>query len=396
MHLDPFIPLFVAIVLGLSVMNILAHVIKQPPIVGYILTGMLLGPFGLKLISNTDSLHRLGSIGVILLLFFVGMQISPEKFAKNWKVPLIGTFLQVMISVAVVIGFGHVLAWPMNRCILIGFVISLSSTAVILKLLDDRKELQTQAGQDILGISLAQDIAIIPMMIYIGTMGDNEVHVYQIGKQLIGTLILSSLVIWVTLNKNFRLPFGHIIKGDKELQVLTSLFICFGLACVSGLLELSSALGAFVAGIIIGSSKDTHWVQESMQGFRVVFMAVFFLSIGILVDFDFFTMQWVKIVVLVSFVLIANTIINAMIIRILGRSWKSSFYCGAMLSQVGEFSFMLIAIGLQTAIISNYAYQMTIAIIALSLLVSPLWIALVTFIVNKGMGLKTHDPIHSQ
>lgn len=384
MHLDPFIPLFVYIVLALSVMSILAHLVKQPPIIAYILTGILLGPFGLKIIDNSDELHRLGAIGVIFLLFFIGMEISPEKLIKNWKISVFGTALQIFISVGAVAVLGFVLEWSLNRCLLIGFVISLSSTAVVLKLLEEKKELQTLEGQDVLGVLLVQDLAIIPMLIIISYLGPNSSHLYQVGLQLVGALFLGGIVVWVTIKKNFSMPFSHLIREDKELQVLVSLVVCFGLALISGLLELSSALGAFVAGIIIGSSEDTHWVHESLHGFRVVFMALFFVSIGILVDFSFISEHWVKIFILVFAVILINTFINSLTIKLLGRTWKSSIYSGALLSQVGEFSFMLATVGLQAAIINDFSYQFTISIIALSLIVSPFWIVFISsFFKNK-------------
>lgn len=374
MHLDPFIPVFVSIIVALAAMSIFAHIIKQPPVLAYILTGIILGPFGLQIIDDSEVLHRIGAIGVIFLLFFIGMEISPEKLARNWRVSLLGTTLQIIISVAAVAVLGFVLKWSLNRCLLLGFVISLSSTAVVLKLLDDRGELRTGEGQDVMGILLAQDLAIIPMMILISMLGHDGFDGGRLFRQLSGAVLLVAIVVFISRSRRFHIPFGGIVRQDKELQVLVSLLVCFGMALISGYLQLSGALGAFIGGMMVGSTRATEWVQQSLHSFRVFFMALFFVSVGILIDFDFFSRHWFKILVLLSFVLFTNTFINALVLRCFGRRWSSSFYAGAMLAQIGEFSFMLATIGLQAAIISEFGYQMTLCIIALSLLVSPFWI----------------------
>jgi CPA2 family monovalent cation:H+ antiporter-2 len=195
--------------------------------------------------------------------------------------------------------------------------------------------------------------------------------------QLVGAAGLIGLVVWITVRPDIRLPFRGIILGDPEFQVLAALLICFGLALLSGLLNLSTALGAFVAGLVIRATREAEWAEGSLESFRVVFMALFFASVGMLVDPDFILQYWWQILVLVLDLIVANTAINALVMRLLGRSWRDSFYAGALLSQIGEFSFVLAAIGFQAGVITDFGYQMTIAIVAISLLVSPGWILLV-------------------
>lgn len=376
MHLDPIMPYLVGAVLTIVIVGLLMRRLRQPHVVAYLLTGIALGPYGLAFIADETTLSHLGSLGVVLLLFFVGMEVSPRRLISNWKVAVIGTLLQILISVGVVWVIGHFAEWPLARTLLIGFVISLSSTAVVLKILQERGELETDTGQDVLGILLVQDLAIIPMLLILGTFSGETSSLTQVLLQGIGTLLFVGLIALIIGRESLHLPLGKMLGEDHEMQIFAALAICFGLALISGLLGLSTALGAFAGGMLISAARETQWVHHNIEPFRVVFVALFFVSIGMLVDLNFFTAHWQQILLLLVAVVLTNTFINAAILRLLGDSWKDSFYAGALLSQIGEFSFVLAAIGIQGNIISHYGYQLTIATIALSLLVSPAWIGL--------------------
>ena len=164
------------------------------------------------------------------------------------------------------------------------------------------------------------------------------------------------------------------LAEDHELQVFAAFATCFGCAWLTALLGLSTALGAFFAGLVIGASRQTAWVHHRLEPFRVLFVATFFASVGLLLDLDFVFERPVIIGLLVIATIGTNTVLNAFILRFLGRSWRTSLYVGALLSQAGEFSFVLAAVGAQSGIISNYAYQGVIAVIAGTLVLSPLWI----------------------
>jgi CPA2 family monovalent cation:H+ antiporter-2 len=311
----------------------------------------------------------------MLLLFFVGMEVSPPKLAANWRVAIFGTLLQISLTTGLVFGLGHLLGWSLPLSILIGFVVSLSSTAVVLKLLQDWKELDTTVGQDVLAVLLAQDLAVILMIICIGFLGGETLDSTTLKVQVTGAVIFIGIILWATLGQNIKLPFGDWIRRDRELQILVALLICFGLSLLSGVFDLSTALGAFVAGIVIHAARETMWVEHSLHGFRVIFIAFFFVSVGMLINVPFLKENWLQVVSLVFVAVIANTFINAVILRLLRRSWSESLYAGALLSQIGEFSFVLAAVGSQSGLIDYYAYQLTISVIAISLILSPVWIA---------------------
>lgn len=376
MHLDPIMPYLVGAALTIVLAGLISRRLRQPHVVAYLLTGVALGPHGLAFIADESTLSHLGSLGVVLLLFFVGMEVSPRRLVSNWKVAVIGTLLQILISVGVVWIIGQFAEWPLPRILLIGFVISLSSTAVVLKILQERGELDSDTGQDVLGILLMQDLAVIPMLLLLGTFSGEASSLPQLLLQGLGAILFIGLIALILSREFITLPLGKLLGEDHEMQIFAALAVCFGLALLSALLGLSTALGAFAAGMLIAAARETRWVHHNIEPFRVVFVALFFFSIGMLVDLAFFAAHWQLILLLLAAVLFSNTFINAAIMRLLGDTWKESIYAGALLSQIGEFSFVLATIGIQSNIISLYGYQLTIATIALSLLVSPAWIGL--------------------
>ena len=374
MHLDPSLPILVAIITVILLIGTSLHLMKQPQIIGYLLAGVAIGPFGFGLFPDTEFATRLGSYGVVLLLFFVGMEVAPKRLLARWRIAVIGTVVQVALSVAMVVPLGLWLDWPLARIVLLGFVTSLSSTAVIIKLLRDSGEINQKEGQDVLGILLVQDLIIIPMLIIVGLLGESTLSWGELGTQVFGAIVIVAVLVWALSRETLHLPFEDLIKKDSELQVFAALLICLGLSLLTGMAHLSTALGAFAAGILVTATRETRWVHNSLDPFRVIFVALFFVSVGLLVDLSFIASHAIQVALLVTIVLVGNTLLNAMILRWLGYRWRESLYAGAMLAQIGEFSFVLAAVGLSTAIISEIAYQYTIAVIALSLLLSPFWI----------------------
>ena len=174
MHIDPMMPYLVGAILAVLLLGLILRSIRQPYVIGYLIAGIVLGPHGFALITDEDMLGHLGAIGVVLLLFFIGMEVSPKKLVDNWKVAVLGTLLQIFISVGCVWPLGLYLDWPLSRIVLIGFVISLSSTAVVSKTVQDWKEFDSKVGQNVLVILLAQDLAVIPMMMILSMLGNTH------------------------------------------------------------------------------------------------------------------------------------------------------------------------------------------------------------------------------
>ncbi len=375
MHMDAAMPALVGATLLILIIGFCLKLARQPHVIAYILAGVLIGPWGLELISDPASISRLGALGVILLLFFVGMETHPEKLLANWKLALFGTLLQIGLSLACAWLIGWLFDWTLSRTLLIGFVISLSSTAVVIKLLEDAGLLNAPLGQGVLSILLAQDLAIIPMLILLSMFGSEAGAESHLLKQGVGTLLACALFAYMVYRKELHLPLGRLLKEDRELQLFTALGVCFGLAMISGWFELSTALGAFLAGMLVGVARETQWIHHTLESFKMLLLAIFFVSIGMLLDLNFLLENWFQALLLTLAALITNTFINALVLRLARFSWKHSLHAGLLLAQIGEFSFVLAAVGLQAGIIHNSGYQLVLCVISLSLLLSPLWIA---------------------
>lgn len=374
MHIDPTLPVLVAITGVILFIGLLLQLMRQPQVIGYLIAGVAIGPYGFALLTDTALATRLGDFGVVLLLFFVGMEVAPRRLVSVWRIAIIGTLFQVGMSVAMVLPLGIWLDWPIERVVLLGFVVSLSSTAVIIKLLRDTGEINQREGQDILGILLVQDLIIIPMLIIIGLLGGEKTGLDVFSIQLLGAAVTIAILVWALSRQSFHLPGASMVKQDHELQVFAALLVCLGFSLLTGMAHLSTALGAFAAGILVTAARETQWVHHALEPFRVIFVALFFVSIGLLVDIPFIISHAIQVISLVIIVLVSNTFLNGLILRMLGYRWRESMYAGALLAQIGEFSFVLAAVGFTSHIISDIAYQYTIAVIALSLIVSPFWI----------------------
>lgn len=386
MHIDAALPVIVAVIFAIILVALALRAVGQPQIVGYLLAGVAIGPHGLGLLTDIDTISRLGSFGLIMLLFFVGMEASPRHLLGRWRIAVGGVLFQLAASIAAVWLIGIFFDWSWSRIILTAFVISLSSTAIVLKLLKDWHELGTQTGQNVLVILLAQDLVLVPMLITIGLMSGESTDLPTLGAQIIGAAVLLGLTSWVVCQERVHLPFAKYLRADHELQVFAALFLCFGLALLSGLLQLSTVLGAFVAGLIVSSARETDWVHRSLEPFRVVFVAVFFVSVGMLIELPFISENLVEVGVLVAAIVGINTAINAAVLRSLGSSVRRSWYAGALLSQIGEFSFVLISVGLYAGVIGQDDYRIMIAVIAVSLLLSPPWITLWRVVLGHPEG----------
>lgn len=386
MHMDPIMPTLVATLFGVVALALALRWMRLPSAVAYVLGGVALGPVGLGWLDEQDQLARLGEIGIVLLLFFVGMEISLERLLKSWKVPLIGTLLQVAISVGSALAVGAFEGWPHTRGLMLGFVISLSSTAVVVDLLRQRRALDSPLGNDIIGILLVQDLLVIPMLVILGASGGGATDHGQLALQVGGGLVFVLGFIKVVNMGQLDLPWLEHVRNDPEISLFVALLICLGFAFGSALMGLSTALGAFAAGIIMNAARQVDWAHQRLDSFRILLMAAFFLSIGMLIDVGVIVRNWQAVVALTVAAFVSNTVINTGILRALGRPWAQSLHGGAVLSQIGEFSFVLSAVGLASGIITETTYQLTVAVIALTLTLSSTWIAVIGLATSRFHG----------
>lgn len=383
MHLDPLLPMFAGITLITLIVSIILKRCNQPYIIAYLIVGGILGPHGMGFISNDNAIIQLGSMGVVILMFFIGMEVSPKHLAANWKITVIGTLFQIVLNISIVFILGMFLDWSINLIILMGFVISISSTVVVIQLLRDWQELNTRIGQDVLGMLLVQDITLVPMVIILGAFNNNNLNIQDLFLQIVGAILIVTSVIWMSKKEKLTWKWMKYFASDNDLQVFAALGICTGFALITSLMQLSTALGAFIAGIFVSRFAETSWVGHSLESLKVLFVTLFFLSIGMLIDFNFLVDNLYEILWLTLIILFVNTLVTALTMRFFGYNWQSSIYEGSLLSQIGEFSFIFAAIGLNSNIIIMHSYQMTISVIAVTMLLSPLFI----FFIRRNLFL---------
>ncbi len=382
-HIDPLFSKFVILSCIVIVIGFLLRLLKQPYMIAYIIVGVIVGPYGVGFVTDEELISNLGSLGLVLLLFFIGMEIRLPQLLNNWKVSIIGTLRQVFASLLIIWLLSFYFNWSHSQVVMFAFVISLSSTAVIVKILQERDEINSKAGQYALGILIAQDILIVPMLILLGYLGGHRPDKSELIKQIIGGIIIIGMIIFLVKKKEIKLPFQMYIQNDHEMQVFIAFSLCFGFSTLSAFFQLSAALGAFIAGILISATRSTEWVHNSLSAFKILFVALFFISIGMIIDLNFLKDNLFTIITLLVVVFLLNSIINISMIRFFCKDWKITIYVSALLSQIGEFSFILAATGYQSGIIKEYAYQITISTIALTLLFSPLWINLTKKVTNQ-------------
>jgi CPA2 family monovalent cation:H+ antiporter-2 len=317
---------------------------------------------------------HLGEIGIILLLFFIGMEISLPQLVKRWKVAILGTSLQIGVSVLLMWGVGTLFGWSNNRAVMLGFIIALSSSAIVIKLLEERRLIDSPMGKDVLSILLMQDIVIVPLLIICSLMGGSEIDTVGILKMFAGGICLVLVLAYIYVKQKIRLPLSEQLRSDHELQVFGAIALCFGGALFALLFGLSPALGAFVGGMVMHAAQSTDWIHDTLHSFRVIFVSVFFLSVGLQIDFAFISAHIVSIAVTLVAVYMTNHALNMIVLRLFNESWHDAFIGGALLAQIGELSFLLATAGLTLGIITDFSYQFTISLISLTLIASPFWI----------------------
>jgi CPA2 family monovalent cation:H+ antiporter-2 len=365
---------------GLAVVVLVAAVcgvamtrLGQPAIVGYILAGVLLGPSGVGLVQNRDQIGTLAELGVLLLLFFIGMELSLRAFKGVWRTALIATVLQIAGSVGVTLVLSTLLGWPLGFAVLLGFVVALSSTAVVIKMLEDMNILRTPVAQITVGVLIAQDLAFVPMIIAVDTLAGDAFEWTAVAKIAGSVVVLTLLIRYLSRRRRIRIPFAKAVAGHRDLTPLRGLALCFAAAAVTGLMGLSAAYGAFLAGLVIGSSTERAEFVRSIQPIQSILMMVFFMSIGLLIDLGFIWDNIGTVLLILFIVTVLKTGLNIGVLRVAGQPWAHAYITGILLAQIGEFSFLLGEAGVRAGLVGPAERNLIVAVTALSLVVSPLW-----------------------
>lgn len=363
--------------------------LRQPPMVGYILVGIVFGPTGLGVIQSSEAISLLAEMGVLLLLFLIGMEISIRAFVLVLKPALVVMFGQLAFALGVTSFFGAILDWNIEQILLLGFVVAISSTAVAIKILEEIGELRTETGRITVGVLIAQDIAIVPMLVLVEAFGRESVPVQSVLMLVVLSIGILGLLIWY-LGKpgKLKLPLSDQLSGKSDLIVLASLAFCLTAATISGLSGLSPIYGAFVAGLIIAKSTLRAEIIEVTYPIQSILVFIFFLSVGLLIDLEFILENWRVVSSFVVVVVVLKSVLNVGLIRLSGFTWDVALPAGLAMAQIGEFSFILAAVGLKNSVLDPDTYKLALSIIAITFIVSPVWMDAVRRIqtaTNRGL-----------
>ncbi|MFO7967478.1 MAG: cation:proton antiporter [Archaeoglobaceae archaeon] len=367
----------IIIIFGLSVVVVYTfNRLNLPTIVGFILTGVLVGPHGLELIKMTQ-VESLAELGVILLLFTIGIEFSLDKLSSMKNTVLVGGALQVIITILAGFAIAQYLGRPIGESVFIGFLLSLSSTAIVLKTFQERAEVETPHGHVSLGILIFQDVAIV-LMILFTPMLTGEMN--NLGYTMLQLLAKGmAIILLVIIGARWVVPFilYQIAKTrSRELFLLTIIVIGLSIAWITSSVGLSLALGAFLAGLIISESEYSHQVMDDILPFRDVFLSFFFISIGTLLNVSFFY-QYLPIILLIfAGILVIKAIMVGAATTLLGYPLRTVVLVALALSQIGEFSFILSKTGLEYGLLTESTYQLFLSTSVLTMAATPFIISI--------------------
>ncbi len=367
----------VVVILALAIPVILIlHKMRLPSIVGFLLTGVIAGPYVLKLVTSQEHIDILAEIGVILLLFTIGMEFSLPNLMRIRKAVFVAGSLQLILTTVVfafITYYGTIDYLPI--AIFYGFLSTLSSTAIVLKLLQMRGEMGSPHGQIILAILIFQDIAVVPMMLMmpiLAGLADNVVQ--EVFLMIVKTAAVLALLILVS--KFVLKPFLNMIvmTKSKELFISTIVVICFSVAYLTSLAGLSLALGAFLAGLVMSESDYSHDATSYILPFKEIFTSIFFISIGMLLDVNFFWQNLVEILLLTLMSVVVQAFLAFWAVKALKVTAKTAIMVGVSICQIGEFAFILAKSGTDIGLMPIELYQYFLSTSVLSMAIAPILI----------------------
>jgi len=374
MHVQPDLTALVIVILAALVCGLAMTRLKLPAEIGYILAGVVLGPSGFGLVSDRAGIDFLADLGVLLLLFLIGMELSLRGFRGVWLVGVGVAGLQVAGSIGLMLLLADFFQWSLGAALVFAFALAISSTALAIKLLEDLNLLRTRIGQVVVAVLIAQDLGLVPMMLSLRLVSGGGASLSGIATIVAAVALLGVLIWYLSRKRSVELPLARVLAQKADLRPAYGLVLCFGAAALSGLLGLTAAYGAFVAGLVVGNSTIRRVMLVSVHPIQNLLLMAFFLSIGLLVDVGFIRAHIVDVLLIVFIVTVLKTALNIGIIGLLREPWPHAFIAGLILAQIGEFTFLLGKAGRDGGLISTEEHQLVIAVTALTLLVSPFWL----------------------
>jgi CPA2 family monovalent cation:H+ antiporter-2 len=346
--------------------------LRIPSIVGFLIAGVILGPHGFQFIKDVHEVELFAEIGVILLMFTIGLEFSLRNLMMlRTHVLGSGTIQVILTVIAVAIMSYFCLNQRVNEALFDGFLIALSSTAIVMKILMDRAEINSPHGRTSVGILLFQDLCVVPFMLLIPILSGNSGSLKDIALTMFKSFALLSAIL---ITARWAVPFilHEIVKTrSRELFIITIILLCIGTAFFTSKLGLSLALGAFLAGIVISESEYASQAIADIMPFKESFIGLFFISVGMLMDITFLRENIPTVLGAVFSIIIIKSGVTSLASQITGQPLRISLLSGLYLSQIGEFSFVLALAGKRAGLLEEYGYQTFLSASVITMLLTP-------------------------
>ncbi len=351
------------------------HKLKLPAIIGYLITGVVIGPYGIRLIFEIDAVKTLSEVGVALLLFTIGLEFSLTRMTRNIKTIVGSGGIQVVLTIIGILIIAYSAGYSLQQSIFFGFLISLSSTAIVLKMYADRGEIDSPHGKFSVGILLFQDLCVVPMILLIPVLaGAGDASLEVIGMTLLKA-VAALLVIFFASRLLVPTLLHQVVKlKSREFLLLFVVLLCLGTAWLTQYFGLSLAMGAFIAGLIISESEYSNQVVVEILPFRDFFSSIFFISIGMLLKIYYLSDHLIYLLCLTAGIVLLKILLTLISVVLFQKSLRIAFISALRLAQIGEFSFLLAEAGLRLQLIGNDDFQTFLISAILSMIAAPLLI----------------------
>jgi monovalent cation:H+ antiporter-2, CPA2 family len=348
------------------------RLLKLPALLGYLLVGIVIGPYALGFVQESEEARYLAEFGIVFLMFSIGLEFSLPKLLTMRKVVFGHGALQVLVTLALVAAIAILVGADWRAGIVLGGVFAMSSTAILAKMFAERLELNSPHGRQVMGILLFQDLAVVPLLILTPALSKGgEAMVLALALALAKAVV--ALVVLLSFGQRLMRPWFTLVARQKssELFSLNVLLITLGLAWLTELAGLSLALGAFLAGMLISETEYRYQVEQDIKPFRDVLLGLFFVTVGMLLDVRTLLQHWPLILGLLALILGAKTLVVVGVGRLFGADPGVSLRAGLALSCAGEFGLVLLAQAGHLAVVNDFQMQIALSVLILSMLLSP-------------------------
>lgn len=366
---------------------LLLRKLKQPYLIAYILAGIVLGPHITGIFKNAEAIEAIGEVGILLFMFFIGMEINVPDSHSFLLQPIIAQSIKIILGLIFSFVVGYIVHLPIESVMLIAILFVFNSTPVVSDLLSMNGLLKTSLGLTILNMLIFQDVLFAPILTLLNIWKGEKVSTLNVSAILIaiaGCVAFFLMLKRVRGRRQLITPrFLKALERDHDLQVFTGLLICLGFGLMAEATGLSGALGSFIAGVYIGRVKAFGWLEHSIHPFKVFFVALFFVSIGLRLDIPYLLENYTFILLGTLLVFISNSLLSAIVFRILKFNWEQSWLGGALLSHTGEFGILALSVAYKMQLIEFTLYKAGLGITGLSLLLSTIWVYFLRSIIAK-------------